>query len=100
MNLKSELIKEHTNTRTKIRIFCRKKCNNWNKEISNLRKKNIYIKGIKATDNQYNREQIWQVETRKLMTNTSQNMINQTNYYDVLGTEEDTSQTIDTLEAF
>ena len=27
-------------------------------------------------------------------------MINQTNYYDVLGTEEDTSQTIDTLEAF
>ena len=38
---------------------------------------------------------IWQVETRKLRrntnTNSSQKMMNRTNYYEALGTEEDTS---------
>ena len=67
-----------------------------------LKTKYKYIKVIKVTDNLYNRKQIWQVETRKLReninTNSSQKMINWTKYYEALGTEEDTSSTINIPE--
>ena len=58
---------------------------------------------MKATDNPYIREQIWQVKTgnsrRNINTNSSQKMIYRTNYYNVLGTTEDISQTIHSQES-
>ena len=57
------------------------------------------MKTVKPTDDSYNRKEIWQTETRKLRrntnTNSSQRMINLTNFYEALGTGEDASQTID-----